>query len=84
MYNVNVLMVNRALIKAMLLNAACRRMVGRKGEVYEDLVNMEREIREAAEECQRVIRLIKADGNRRVLEGSNAEHSESKSNTDVG
>ncbi|KKN03861.1 hypothetical protein LCGC14_1103380 [marine sediment metagenome] len=74
MYNVNVLMVNRALIKAMLLNAACRRMVGKKAEVYEDLVNMESEMREAAQECQRVIKLIKEDGNKPLFGEKNAEH----------
>lgn len=69
MYDLKLVMVNRALVKAIQLNAACRALVGTKSDVYGDLVDMDWEIREAAGECQRVIELIKADADRPKIPG---------------
>lgn len=69
MYDLKLWAVNHALVKAIQLNAACRRMVGTKSDVHEDLVDMDREVRQAAAECQRVLALMKADADRPLISG---------------
>ncbi len=69
MYDLKLLMINRSLVKAVGILVAARRMVGKDSEVYEDLQNIEREVRDAAGECQRVLKLIKADGERSLISG---------------
>ncbi len=69
MYDLKLLMVNRSLVKAIKIVVAARRMVGKNSEVFEDLVNIEREVREAAGECQRVLKLIEADAKRPLISG---------------
>jgi len=44
-------------------------MVGPKSEAFPDLVDIDREVRAGASECQRVLALIDEDGKRPVLNG---------------
>ncbi len=69
MYDLNLVLVNHALVKAIKINAACRRMVGPKSEASQDLGDIDREIRVAAAECQRVLDLMEADANRPLIGG---------------
>lgn len=69
MYDLNVLAVNAALVKGIQLCGAARRMVGKGHSGYEEIMDVEREIREAAAECQRVIELAIADADRPVVGG---------------
>ncbi len=61
MYDLKLGDINHALVISIKLTVACRRMVGRKAEIYDDLLDLERAMRDAASECQRVLELIKAD-----------------------
>ncbi len=67
MYDLRLGAINRALVKAIKLNAACRRMVGPKSEALSDLVAIDLEVRAAAAECQRVLALITIDLDRPML-----------------
>lgn len=69
MYDLKLGEVNHALVKGIQIIVAARWMVGKDSEVYEDLQDIEREIRQAAGECQRVLALIEADGNRPLFRG---------------
>ncbi len=69
MYDLNLLAVNHALVKSLRLIGACRRMVGPKAGIYHDLGDIDREVRAAAVECQRVLGLLKADENRPLISG---------------
>lgn len=69
MYDLNLLAVNGALVTAIKLSVAARRVIGKAGEGYDAIMDIEREIREAAAECQRVLGLIKSDGNRPLIDG---------------
>lgn len=68
MYEIDLVKMNRGLVKAVKLVSAVRRMLDWKGEVRKVVVDLEREIREAAAECQRVLALVKEDENRPLLE----------------
>lgn len=68
MYDLKLTDINNVLVKAIKLTVACRRMVGKGSEVYPDLMDIEREIREAAAECQRVLALGEGDNHRPLLE----------------
>lgn len=67
MYEIDLEKMNRGLVKAVKLAGAVRRMLDWKGEVRKVVVDLEREIREAAAECQRVLELAKEDKNRPLL-----------------
>lgn len=69
MYDLKLGDINHALVKAIGIVVAARRMVGKDSEVYGDLLDIEREVREAASECQRVLKLIKADAERAPISG---------------
>lgn len=69
MYNLDLKKVNRGLVEALKLAVVLRRTIGKGGEGYEKAQDLEREIREAAAECQRVLELIKADANRPLITG---------------
>lgn len=69
MYNLDLEKVNRSLVLALKLTVAVRRMIGKGGPGYETTQDIEREIREAAGECQRVLELAKADANRPLISG---------------
>ncbi len=69
MYDLKLGEINHALVKAIGILGACKRMVGRKSDVYPDLEDIDREVREAAAECQRVLKLIKADADRPLTSG---------------
>lgn len=69
MYDIDLEKLNRALVKSVRLCVALRR---RFGEVNADkavFMDLEREIRDAAGECQRVLGLVEADADRPLLEG---------------
>jgi len=68
-YDLKLAMVNHSLVKAIQMIAACKRMVGPKSEAFPDLVDIDREVRAGASECQRVLALIDEDGKRPVLNG---------------
>ena len=67
MYDLNLLAVNHALVKSIRLVRGAQRMLGPRSDVCDDLEDLERELREAAGECQRVLELVKADGDRPLL-----------------
>lgn len=69
MYDLNLLAVNHALVKSIKMCVAVRRMLGPKSDAAGDVQDIERELREAAAECQRVLELIKVDGERPLLSG---------------
>lgn len=69
MYDLDLKKVNGSLVKAIKLSYAVRRMIGKGMSGYETMLDIEREIREAAEECQRVLGLIEADANRPLIVG---------------
>lgn len=66
-YDIDLEMVNRSLVKALKLTLASRLLVGKGRDGYEDLMDIEREVREAAVECQRVLELVEADENRPLI-----------------
>lgn len=69
MYDLDLEKINHVLVKAIKLTVACRRMVGPTSDICPDLMNIEREIREAAAECQRVLGLAASDADRPLLSG---------------
>ena len=69
MYDIDLEKMNLGLVKAVKLVGAVRRMLDWKGEVRKVVEDLEREIREAAAECQRVLDLVEADGDRPLLGG---------------
>lgn len=69
MYDLDLKKVNRAMVKAVKLAVAGRRLVGCGGEGYVEVMDVEREFREAAAECQRVLELVEADADRPLIEG---------------
>ena len=68
MYDLDLEKVNRSLVKAIRILVVVRRMIGKDGEGYSEVQDIEREIRDAASECQRVLELIKVDGTRPLLQ----------------
>ncbi len=69
MYDLDLVKVNKSLVKALQLSGAVRRSLGRDAVEHSRILDLEREIREAAVECQRVLELIKADANRPLIGG---------------
>ena len=61
--------LNGSLVKAIKLSVATRRLIGKGRDGYEEIQDIEREIREAAGECQRVLKLVEGDGNRPLING---------------
>ncbi|MBA7661584.1 hypothetical protein ES703_69604 [subsurface metagenome] len=69
MYDLDLKKVNGSLMKALKLVVATRRLIGKGGDGYENIWEIEREIREAGAECQRVLELVEADGDRPLISG---------------
>lgn len=69
MYNLDLAKVNHCLVIAIKLNAAVRRMVGPNSDIKDEIIDMDRELREAASECQRVIKCMAADKGREATLG---------------
>lgn len=69
MYDFDLAKVNHGLVKALKLVVAARRMIGPRGDGCNEILDLEREIREVAAECQRVLDLAKADGDRPLING---------------
>ncbi len=67
MYDLNLAKVNRGLTDAIKVVGAIRRMVGPNSDIKNELQDMDRELRAAAGECQRVLALIIEDQNRGLL-----------------
>ncbi|MCK5480825.1 MAG: hypothetical protein KAJ06_06750 [Gammaproteobacteria bacterium] len=67
MYKFDVEKVNHSLINAIKLVAACRRMLGPKSEAKDNLVDLNRELRESAAACQKLMEVSKADEARFLL-----------------
>ena len=67
MYDLNLTKVNKILCDSIRLVAAIRRMVGPNSDIKDELMDMNRELREAAAECQRVAKLIKEDVERPLM-----------------
>ena len=67
MYDLDLEKVNKSLVKSVRLCVALRRFFGKDGAEHCEFMDLEREIREAAGECQRVLELIKADAERPLL-----------------
>ena len=69
MYDIDLLKMNHGLVKALQVTVAARRMIGKGNTGYIAVQEIESEIRAAAAECQRVLVLVEADGNRPLLTG---------------
>ncbi len=69
MYDLDLVKVNKSLVKAIRVTVAARRMIGKGMTGYIALLEIEREIRDAAAECQRVLECIKQDGKRLLVTG---------------
>lgn len=67
MYDLDVEKVNSTLVKALKLAVGARRLIGKSGAGYSEIQDIEREIREAAAECQRVLGLVAADAERPLI-----------------
>ena len=67
MYDFDIVKVNKGLVVSIKLAVGVRRMLGKDGPGYEEVLEIERVMREGAEECQRVIECIKADGDRPLI-----------------
>lgn len=67
MYDLDLDRVNRSLVLALKLAVSTRRMIGKGSPGYEAVMGIEREIREAAGECQRVLGLVEADADRPLI-----------------
>lgn len=67
MYDLDLPKLNRSLVKCVKLIVAVRRVIGKQAPIYPEVDCLEREIRAAAAECQRVLELIEADANRPLL-----------------
>ncbi|MBA7648723.1 hypothetical protein ES703_56511 [subsurface metagenome] len=52
----DIVKVNKALVKSLLLCAAVRRLLRQNEAGYRETMRIEHEIREAASECQRFLR----------------------------
>ncbi len=69
MYDLDLEKVNHSLVEAIKLVGPVKRLIGKGMPGYETVQDIDREIREAAAECQRVLELIEADGNRPLITG---------------
>lgn len=67
MYNLDLKKLNSSLVKSIKLCVAVRRHLGKGAVEYSGMMDVEREIREAAAECQRVLGLVEADADRPLL-----------------
>lgn len=67
MHNLDLVKVNHALIVSIKLVGACRRMVGPKSDINNELIDINRELREAAAECQRVLVFMEEKRSRFLL-----------------
>lgn len=68
MYGFDLIKLNRTLIGSIKLVGACQRLLGPKSDVKDHLGDLNRELREAASECQRVLKLIERDNGRLLLD----------------
>ena len=69
MYDLDLEKLNRSLVKSVKLIVAVRRMLSPEDAGLVEVGDLEREIREAASECQRVLGLVDADAHRPVITG---------------
>ncbi len=69
MYDLDLKKLNGSLVKSVKLLAAVRRSFGLAWKQYPELQDLNREIREAAGECQRVLELVEADADRPLING---------------
>lgn len=67
MYNLDVVKLNCSLIKSIKILVATKRMIGKGEEGYSALQDIERELRDAVGECQRVIIAMNADAYRPLI-----------------
>ena len=56
-------------MKAIKLSGAVRRLIGPRGDGCNEIRDLDRELRDAAAECQRVLELVEADANRPPVTG---------------
>lgn len=67
MYDLDLVMINHELVKSLQLCGAVRRLIGKGGDGYSEIQDMEWGIRDAACECQRVLELKKRSAERNLL-----------------
>jgi len=67
MYDIDLEKLNRGLVKSVRMCVAIRRHFGNEAAKFAEFGDLEREIREAAGECQRVLELQKADADRPLI-----------------
>ncbi len=68
-YELDLVKVNRSMVNAVKLCVAVRRSLGKDAVEYSYIQDLEREVRAAAAECQRVLELVEADENRPLASG---------------
>jgi len=66
-YDIDLEKMNRGLVKAVRLVAMVRKYFGKEAADDAGCLDLEREIREAAAECQRVLGLVKEDDSRPLV-----------------
>lgn len=69
MYELDLVKLNGSLVKAVRLCVAIRQFFGKEAVEHAHFMDLEREIRDAAAECQRVLALVEADENRPLIPG---------------
>lgn len=69
MYELDLVKLNVSLVKSVALCVAIRRFFGKDAAEHAHFMDLEREIREAAAECQRVLGLVEADADRPLIGG---------------
>ncbi len=58
MHNLDLVKVNHCLVQSIQMLAAVRLLVGPNSEIKNEILDMNRELRAAAAECQRVIKFM--------------------------
>lgn len=69
MYDFDLVKLNSSLVAGVKLAMATKRLLGKANPGYESVGEIERGLREAAAECQRVLECLAADGNRPLIIG---------------
>ena len=67
MHNLDLVKVNKALVDSIGLLAAVRRLLGPNSDAKDELLDMNRELRLAAAECQRILDYMKEQRSRLLL-----------------
>lgn len=67
MYNIDLVKLNKVLVKSVRLCVAIRKHFGQDAADHAQFMDLEREIRDAAAECQAALALAQADANKPLI-----------------